>query len=103
MSSLSIHPGEILQEEFLVPYKLTASDLARRLGMPANRVTSIVNGTRSVTPETAIIFAHAFGTSPQFWINIQSRYDLERAAAGVDPARIERATALHRQLEPEVA
>ena len=71
-----IHPGEILSEEFLRPLGISQATLARHLGISTVRVNEIVNGKRGVTAETAWLFAEAFGTSPQFWINLQSNYDL---------------------------
>lgn len=74
-----IHPGEILLEEYLKPLKLSASALARKLGVPTNRVTGIVNSTREVTAETAVLLAHILKTTPEFWLNLQSTYDLRKA------------------------
>ena len=71
--NLLIHPGEILKQEFLIPYNLSANRLAKAIGVPTNRITEIVNGTRSVTGETAVLLGHAFGTTPEFWLNLQSR------------------------------
>lgn len=73
-----IHPGEILQGE-LEELELSASAFARMLAVPVNRVTSILNGTRSVTADTALRLSHFFGTSAQFWLNLQSTYDLKVA------------------------
>lgn len=73
------HPGEILLEEFLRPLGLTQVALARHLGIPIQRVNEIVSGKRGVTPETAWLFASAFGTTPEFWVNAQSAYDLARS------------------------
>jgi len=72
------HPGEVLLEEFLVPLGLTQMAFARHIGVPIQRINEIVRGKRGVTPETAWLFAQAFGTSPEFWINLQSRFDLAR-------------------------
>src|SRR5271157_1629762 len=80
-ADLIIHPGEILLEEFIKPHGLTASGLADRLGLPANRITLIVNGERGISAETAVLLATAFGTSPRFWTNLKARYDLDRAMA----------------------
>lgn len=71
-----IHPGEILQEEFLEPLALTQVALAEHLGVPVQRINEIVRGKRGVTPATAWLFAQAFGTTPEFWINLQSQHDL---------------------------
>jgi addiction module HigA family antidote len=78
MSLPAIHPGEHLAEE-LEALDMSAAELARKLDVPTNRVTQILNGTRSVTGDTALRLAHFFGTSPQFWLNLQSLYDLRRA------------------------
>ncbi|MDA0339647.1 MAG: HigA family addiction module antitoxin [Proteobacteria bacterium] len=69
-------PGEILNEEFLVPLGMSASALARHIGVPPNRITGIINGTRSVSPDTAVRLGLAFDTTPQFWLNLQQNYDL---------------------------
>jgi addiction module HigA family antidote len=74
-----IHPGEILNEEFLKPLDMSMYRLADELHVPPNRITQIVNGARSVTSETALRLARYFGTSPEFWLNLQARYDLEIA------------------------
>ncbi len=73
----TIHPGEILAEEFLKPLGVTQYRLARSTGMPARRVNEIVHGTRSITADTALRLARFFGTSAQFWMNLQTRYDLD--------------------------
>ncbi len=73
------HPGEILREEFLAPLDMSANALARELRVPPNRITAIVNGTRSVTADTALRLARYFGTTPEFWINLQAGHDLSRA------------------------
>ena len=78
--SKPIHPGEILSEEFMVPFGLSANKLAHSLRVPANRITAIINGTRSITADTALRLATAFGTTPDFWMNLQSQYALENAA-----------------------
>jgi addiction module HigA family antidote len=72
------HPGEILLEEFLVPMNVTQVAFAAHIGVPTQRVNEIVRGKRGVTPETAWLFAEALGTSPEFWLNLQSNYDLVR-------------------------
>jgi addiction module HigA family antidote len=73
-----IHPGEQLAEE-LNALDMSAAELARRLRVPTNRVTQILNGTRSITGDTALRLAHFFGSSAQFWLNPQSLYDLRLA------------------------
>src|ERR1700758_2716158 len=78
MPVTAIHPGEHLAEELHV-LDMSAAELARRLGVPTNRVTQILNGTRSITGDTALRLGPFFGTSAQFWLNLQSLYDLRRA------------------------
>lgn len=79
---LPTHPGEILLEEFLRPLGLSQVSLARHIGVPVQRVNEIVSGKRGVTSETAWLFASAFGTTPEFWVNVQSAYDLARSKPG---------------------
>jgi antitoxin HigA-1 len=74
-----IHPGEILREEFLAPLELTANALAMRLHVPAPRINDIVRERRSITPDTALRLARCFDTTAQFWLNLQSSYDLKLA------------------------
>lgn len=71
-----IHPGEILKTEFLDEFGLTAYALAKALRVPANRITAIVNGDRAITADTALRLARYFGTTPEFWLNLQTHYDL---------------------------
>lgn len=73
-------PGEILEEEFLKPMGLTQVELAKRMGVPIQRLNTVVTGKRAVTAETAILLAGALGTSPNFWMNLQTNLDLWRAA-----------------------
>ena len=70
------HPGEILLEEFLIPLELSQVIFARHIGVPVQRVNEIVRGKRGVTPDTAWLFSQALGTTPEFWMNLQSAYDL---------------------------
>src|SRR5512147_2336753 len=74
----AIHPGEDLAEE-LKKLGMSAAELARRLDVPTNRVTEILNGKRAITGDTALRLAHFFGTSAEFWINLQSLYELRIA------------------------
>jgi addiction module HigA family antidote len=74
-----VHPGEILSEEFLKPLGLSMNQLALALRVPGNRINAIVAGQRGITADTALRLGRYFGTSPQFWINMQGRYDLESA------------------------
>ena len=69
-------PGEVLFEEFMQPAGLTARALATQLGVPGNRISSIVNGSRGITAETALLFARRFGTSAELWMNLQIAHDL---------------------------
>ena len=78
MAAPAIHPGEHLGEE-LKELDMSAAELARRLGVPTNRVTEILNGRRAITGYTALRLAHFFGTSAEFWLNLQSLYDLRIA------------------------
>jgi antitoxin HigA-1 len=72
----AVHPGEILLEEFLRPLGLSQAALARHLGISVVRVNELIRGKRGVSAETAWLLGEAFGTSPQFWINLQANYDL---------------------------
>lgn len=78
MALAAIHPGEHLAEE-LEALDMSAAELARKMDVPTNRVTQILNGTRSITGDTALRLAHFFGTGAQFWLNLQSLYDLRLA------------------------
>lgn len=80
-----IHPGEILKEEFLDPLGITQRAFARIIDVPANRVNEIVRGKRSITGDTAIRFSLALGTSPEMWLRLQARYELENAQDESDP------------------
>lgn len=74
-----ITPGEILFEEFMKPHSLSQNGLAAALGVSPMTINQIVNGKRSVTAEVALRLGHYFGMSPQFWLNLQARHDLEKA------------------------
>ena len=74
-----IHPGEILREEFLLPLGMTAHALAMAIRVPAPRIHDIVREKRSVSPDTALRLARYFGTTPEFWMNLQSAFDLRTA------------------------
>ena|ERR1700722_6755067 len=78
MPVTAIHPGEHLAEE-LEALDMSAAELARKLDVPTNRVTQILNGTRSITGDSALRLGHFFGTSPQFWLNLQTLYELRLA------------------------
>ena len=72
-----IHPGEILKEEFLVPMGISQYRLAKDISVPPRRINEIVHGKRSITADTALRLGRFFTMSPQFWLNLQTRYDLE--------------------------
>lgn len=74
------HPGEILMREFLEPMSITQSELARRIKVPIQRINTLINGKRGISAETALLLAKEFGTTPEFWMNLQSIYDLYFAA-----------------------
>jgi addiction module HigA family antidote len=78
MALTAIHPGEHLAEE-LEELAMSAAELARKLDVPTNRVTGILNGQRAITGDTALRLAHFFGTSAEFWLNLQSLYELRLA------------------------
>ena len=80
MNKRPIHPGEILGDE-LKEVGVTATELARQIKVPPNRVSQILSGKRAITGDTALRLGHWFGTSAQFWLNLQSAYDLEVAEA----------------------
>jgi antitoxin HigA-1 len=74
-----VHPGEILLEEYLKPLGISQNQLGRDLNVPAQRINEIVRRQRAITVDTALRLARYFHTSPQFWLNLQARYDLEMA------------------------
>jgi antitoxin HigA-1 len=74
-----IHPGEILLEEFLKPMHISQYRLAKDLGVPARRINEIVHGKRAISADTALRLSRYFGLSDRFWLNLQTRYDLEMA------------------------
>jgi antitoxin HigA-1 len=76
----SVHPGEVLSEEFLKPMNLSQNRVALSIGVPARRINEIVLGKRSISADTALRLAKFFGVSPQFWLGLQAQYDLDVAA-----------------------
>lgn len=82
------HPGEVLLEEFLNPLGLSQVSFAAHIGVPVQRVNEIVRGKRGITPESAWLFAEALGTTPEFWLNLQTNYDLVRSRPRRRVARI---------------
>jgi addiction module HigA family antidote len=85
------HPGEVLHEEFLTPLGLTQVALAAHIGVPVQRINEIIRGKRGITPETAWLLSQAFGTSAQFWVNLQANYDLASARPKKTVARLRKA------------
>ncbi len=81
-----VTPGEILREDFMEPLGLSANALAKALHVPPNRITAILNGTRSITADTALRLARYFTTTPQSWLNLQKSYELEVARRTVGHA-----------------
>jgi len=75
---VTTHPGEMLREEFMIPLGISANKLALQTGMPATRITEILHERRGVTADTALRLARYFGMSPQFWLNLQSTYELSK-------------------------
>lgn len=79
-----IHPGEVLQEEFMEPLNISANKLANRIDVPTNRITAIIKGQRGISGDTALRLSKVFGTTPEFWINLQGYYEIERAKDNSD-------------------
>jgi len=73
----NIHPGEVLQEEFLIPMKISAYRLAKDIGIPQTRVSEIIKGNRRISADTAIRLSNYFGNSAKFWLGLQNDYDIE--------------------------
>ena len=88
----AVHPGRLLQRDFMAPHGLSATRLAEFLRVPANRITDIVRGRRGISADTALRLARYFGGTPEFWLDRQNRFDLMRAqeAAKRDLSRIPR-------------
>ena len=85
------HPGDVLREEFLEPMAISQTLLAEKLGISVQRINELVNGKRGITAETAWLLAGAFGTTPEFWANLQTNYDLARARPENSAPRLVRA------------
>ena len=92
---ITTHPGEVLLEEFMLPLALSANALARALHVPPNRITEIIDPVkpRSVTADTALRLGEYFGTTPEFWINLQAAHDLSKMQA-------ERGERIKREVRP---
>lgn len=76
---LPVHPGEVLLEDFILPKKLSQVELARKIKVPIQRINTLINGKRDMTPETAILLARFLKTTPEFWMNLQTQRDLALA------------------------
>jgi len=76
---VTTHPGEMLQEEFLIPLGISQNALAMKIHVPATRVGEIIHGRRAITSDTALRLARFFGNSPEFWMNLQQQHDLSKA------------------------
>lgn len=85
-----VTPGEMLSEEFLKEYGLTQSQLARATGISPNRITDIVHNRRRITADTALRLGLFFGNSPEFWLHLQTHYDLKLARRGLTPEEADR-------------
>jgi addiction module HigA family antidote len=88
-----IHPGELLLEDFLKPLSLSQYKLAKRIHVPARRINEIVLGRRGISADTALRLARFFNTTPQFWLNLQSHYELDRAS-------LESAASIREEIQP---
>jgi antitoxin HigA-1 len=84
MARVKTHPGEILREEFMKPFGLSARALGEAIGAPANRLSDIARGRRDVSADTAIRLGRYFGVDPQFWLNLQTAHDLSKAESAHD-------------------
>ena len=93
---VTTHPGEMLSEEFLKPLEMSVNALAIALRVPATRIGAIVKGERSVTADTALRLARFFGTSAEFWMNLQAMHDLTKA-------RMENGVVIERDVQPRAA
>jgi len=91
------HPGEVLAEEFLAPFEMTQVELAERLGIPFQRVNQIVRRRRAVTPDTALRLSQLFGTTAEFWLNLQQAWDLSTALRSPAARQIRRIRPLSRK------
>lgn len=95
------HPGEVLKEDFLLPLEITQRELADQIGVPYQRINEIVNGRRGVTSSTALRLSRFFGISPEFWMNLQLRWDLYQAQKK-ESAQIEKIHPLEKTSSVEV-
>jgi addiction module HigA family antidote len=97
-ADMVIHAGEILRGEFFAPARPQRQPAGRRDGVPTNRITAILNGDRGVTGETALLLGRVFATTPEFWMNLQMRYELDLATSQVARERLAAAEAFGRTL-----
>jgi len=81
----NIHPGEILSEEFLIPFNITAYKLAKDIEIPQTRISEIIKGNRRITADTALRLSKYFGNSPKFWLGLQDDFDIEEETAAKGP------------------
>jgi antitoxin HigA-1 len=88
MARIRTHPGEILEAEYLTPLKMSSTALAKKLGVPGNRISDLVRQRRGMTADTALRLSRYFRTTPDFWMNLQAAYDLSKAVAENDYSRI---------------
>ena len=86
----AVTPGEMLKEEFLTEYEVSQNQLAKAIGISPNRITEIVNNRRRITANTALRLSLYFGNSPEFWMNLQTHYDLKMARRSLKPADVKR-------------
>lgn len=82
----NIHPGEVLNKEFLIPMNITAYKLSKDAGIPQTRISSVIKGNRRITADTALRFAKYFGNSPKFWLGLQDDYDIEEESKNLKDA-----------------
>src|SRR5437660_11777399 len=81
----NIHPGEVLQQEFLIPLNLSAYKLSKEISIPQTRISEIIKGNRRITADTALRLSKYFGTSPKFWLGLQDDFDLEEERMAKGP------------------
>ena len=98
----NVTPGEILDEEFLEPMGITQYRLAKDIGVPPRRINEIVKGQRAITADTALRLGRYFGTTPEFWLNLQTHYDLEQVEARLAD-RLDKEVKVRAALQPAAA
>jgi antitoxin HigA-1 len=90
-AEMATHPGEVLKQDYLLPWGLSANRFAQSMGMQTNRITEIINSVRGISPKTAILLGQACSTTPEFWLSLQARYDIDIAKSGPSFAKQMRA------------